>query len=374
MSKLVGILSLSVLLAALLSAQVPTARTDALSDLKRLVVTSSAKPDSVIAVPPLTMVRFALMDNKAKPAPKNATDLPNWLAQQALLNGLESTNLQPWHIVIAYDQFDGDGDNFNSGTFEEFWTGPKSYKRIYKSWEFNQTDIATDKGLFRQGDQRWPKPAELLVRSEVVAPFAYAARLQGFYGRAFERVFSGHKFQCMAVEKDSQLSDPTQYCFEPGTSILRYSHGDTWMQTVYDQIFQFQGHNLAREVEVTDGGKPHLKLRIDKIEPVPNLDAMDWTLPPDAVGPLGGRISGVSVMPLKMSDPKWPASLRSQHFTVVVEIVIGKNGHVLSAHGISGRPDAYKGCEDSVREWLFSPYLVAGNPVEVEMKVECSNN
>src|SRR5882724_11851636 len=105
MSKLVGILSLSVLLAALLSAQVPTARTDALSDLKRLVVTSSAKPDSVIAVPPLTMVRFALMDNKAKPAPKNATDLPNWLAQQALLNGLESTNLQPWHIVIAYDQF-----------------------------------------------------------------------------------------------------------------------------------------------------------------------------------------------------------------------------------------------------------------------------
>ncbi|HXL22554.1 MAG TPA: hypothetical protein VOA78_08815 [Candidatus Dormibacteraeota bacterium] len=374
MSKHVGALSLSVLLAATLSAQDPMAPADRLNDLKPLVVTSLPKPDSVIAVPPLTTVRFALMDNKAMPAPKNATDLPKWLDQQALLNSLESSNVRPWHIVIFYDQFDGDGDNFNSGTLEEFWVRPNSYKRIYTSWEFNQTEVATDKGLFRRGDQRWPKPAELRVRAEVVSPFSYADTLKGFYARDFERTFSGHTFQCTAVEKDSQLSDPTQYCFEPGTPILRYSHGDTWIQTVYNHIFQFQGRNLAREVEVTDGGKPYLKLRVETIELIPNADTLDLTPPPDAVGPLGDRISGVSVRPIKMSSPKWPASLRNQHFRVIVEIVIGKNGHVLSAHGISGPPDAYKGCEDSVREWLFPPYLVTGRPVEVEMKIECSNN
>jgi len=59
---------------------------------------------------------------------------------------------------------------------------------------------------------------------------------------------------------------------------------------------------------------------------------------------------------------------------VTAEIVIGKDGHVVSARGISGPAEAYKGCEDAVRKWVFVPYLVLGKPVEVETKVMCNNN
>jgi outer membrane biosynthesis protein TonB len=59
---------------------------------------------------------------------------------------------------------------------------------------------------------------------------------------------------------------------------------------------------------------------------------------------------------------------------VTLEIVIGKDGRVASAHAISGPPEAYKASEDAVRKWIFKPYLVLDKPVEVEQRVEFSNN
>src|SRR5467141_3375098 len=94
-------------------------------DLKTLVVATDAKSDSVILVPPATSVSVNLKSGK-KSADADAVDLPNWLTKQAALNGLQSTDLRPWHIVVTYDQFDEDGDNVHSGVYEEYWAGRKS--------------------------------------------------------------------------------------------------------------------------------------------------------------------------------------------------------------------------------------------------------
>ncbi len=343
-------------------------------NLKTVIVATEAKSDSVIAVPPVMSVSISLWGKKNTTG-ADAVDLPTWLGKEAALNGLLSTDLRPWHIVVNYDQFDEDGDNVHSGVYEEYWVGAKKYKRSYKSDDFNQTDYATEKGLYRLGDHRWPNRAQLQVRAEVVAPFSYAATLQGFHGRNLERTFSGHKLQCILIERNSGISDPTQYCFEPESSVLRYSRGYGWFQTVYNRIAPFQGRNLAREVDVTDGGKPYLKLRVETIELLSLVDDANFIPPPDAVGPLGDRVSGVNPEAIDTSSlPRWPASLRGQHFTVKLNIVIGKDGHVLSAHGVSGPPEGYKACEDAARKWVFKPYLLLDKPVEVELKVEFSNN
>src|ERR1700675_4727416 len=343
-------------------------------DLKTVVVVTETKSDSVIAVPPARSATFSFKSEKKKEGP-DALNLPERLSKQKTLNGLESPDLLPWHIVVTYDQFDEDGDNVHSGVYEEYWVGAKKYKRIYKSDNFNQTDYATDKGLYRYGDQAWPNRAQSQVRAEVMAPFAYAATLQGFHARSVERTFSGHKLQCTLIERDSRISDPTQYCFEPESPILRYSRGDGWFQTVYNQILPFQGRNLAREVDVTDGGKPYLDLRVEKVELISHFDDAEFIPPRDAVALLGDRVSGVNPTPVNMSSyPQFPAPLRSQHFIVKLEIVIGKDGHVISAQGVARPPEAFKACEDSARKWVFKPYLVLDKPVEVEQKVECSNN
>ncbi len=342
-------------------------------DLKTLVVATETKSGDVIAVPPVMSVTINLKGDR-QVSGANAVDLPNWLRKQATLNGLQSTDLRPWHIVMTYDQFDEDGDNVHSGVYEEYWAGTNKYKRIYKADNLNQTGYATDKGLYRLGDQAWPDRTQLQVRAEVLDPFYYAATLEGFHGRNVDRTFSGYKLQCVMIERNSGISDPTQYCFEPDGSVLRYNRGFGWFQTVYNRIVPFQGRSLAREVEVTNAGKPYLNLRVETIELISHVDDANFIPPPAAVGPLGDRVSGVNPVPTKMSSPQWPASLRSQHFTVTAEIVIGKDGHVVSAHGVSGPAEGYKACENAVRKWIFTPYLVVGKLVEVETKVLCSNN
>jgi len=61
--------------------------------------------------------------------------------------------------------------------------------------------------------------------------------------------------------------------------------------------------------------------------------------------------------------------LRGQHITVKVQIVIGKDGRVISAHGVSGPREGYKACEEAVRGWVFKPYFLLDKAVEVEQTV-----
>jgi Gram-negative bacterial TonB protein C-terminal len=343
------------------------------AELKTVVVTAETKSDLVIAVPPATSARFGLRGSKYVPG-ADAVDLPNWLGKQAALNGLESSGLQPWHVVIRYDQFDEDGDNVHSGVYEESWAGAKKYKRIYKSDNFNQTDYATDKGLYRLGDQKWPDRTQSQIRAEVVAPFYYGGTLQqGFHARLAERSFGGYVFECVLIERDQSSSDPPQYCLEPQSTVLRYSRGLGWDQSVYNDLVSFQGRSVARKVDVTDGGKRYLELRVEILELIPSIVETDFLPPPQASGPMGGRVSDVSLRPISTGTfPQWPRN--GQHVTVVVRIVIGKDGHVLSARGVSGPKEAYKACEDAVRKWVYPPFFVLDKPVEVEQNVQFTVN
>jgi hypothetical protein len=343
------------------------------SELKTIVVAPRAS-QSVITVPPATSVRFSLSEPST--SGRGNVDLPNWLNEQTTLDGLQSGALGPWHIVVTYDQFDEDGDNVHSGTYEEYWAGPQKYKRVYETDDFHQTDYATDKGLFRSGDQHWPDRAQSYVRSEIVDPFSYATTFPDAHARKVERTFNRYKLDCLVIEDKVALSDPPQYCFEPNSSILRYSRGKGWNQTAYNQIVIFQGRDVAQDVNVTDGGKPYLKLRVETLELIPKLDDSAFQPPPGAV-PIGDRVSGVIDDPISTrvaNFPQLPASLRGQRVEVTVEIIIGKDGHVVSARGIAGPPEAYKACEDSVRQWVYRPFLVLNRPVEVVQRSGCTYN
>jgi hypothetical protein len=337
---------------------------------------SGSSADSVIAVAPDTSWTTSISFEAASPIkPVDPSTLAAWLKQESAINGLSASDVHPWHIVIAYDQFDGDGDNFNSGVLEELWAGPKKFKRTYKSDNLNQTDYGTNSGLFRLGDQRWPNRAELQVRNEVIDPFSYAKSLKGVLPANVERKFGMYTLNCFVMKNGSGgISIPAQYCFEDNGSRLRYARGFGWFQTAFNDIVSFQERNVGRDVEVTDGGKPYLKLHVKTIEAIETIDDKDFVPPDNAINLSGQRVTGVVVKAIKQPFPDWPSALRREHFKVEVQIVIGKDGHVVSAHAVAGPSDAYKAAEDTVRKWAFLPYLVLGEPVEVESKVQLQNN
>jgi hypothetical protein len=357
-----------------LHAQDNAATPDHTTQIRVIVAPPDKSSSDVIAIPPFTSWTVSMERNAENPKePLNSGDVAEWLHKVSNLNGLQSADIQPWHIVITYDQFDEDGDNVHSGVVEELWANPKKYKISYKSDILNQTDYATEQGLFRLGDQRWPNPAEMQVRTEIVDPFSYASKLRGVTSSSEENTFGTHTLQCVAFKKTGGISVSNQYCFEKGSSVLRYVRGQGWDQTAYNDIISFNARNVAQQVVVTNGGKPFLKLNVKTLEPITQLDEKDFTPPDNAVSLIGKRVTGVPRQPVKMSFPEWPESLRQQHFIIGLQIVIGKDGHVVNAQAVSGPPDAYKSAENAVRKWIFEPYLVLGEPSEVETKVQLSN-
>lgn len=74
---------------------------------------------------------------------------------------------------------------------------------------------------------------------------------------------------------------------------------------------------------------------------------------------------------IKADPPFYPiwAEERRVSGTVVVRATIGKDGHIHGAHAIYGPDELRDAAVDAVKRWVYKPYMLNGNPVEVETTV-----
>jgi protein TonB len=66
------------------------------------------------------------------------------------------------------------------------------------------------------------------------------------------------------------------------------------------------------------------------------------------------------------TDPLFP---RRRYNSIPVRIIIDKDGKVKHVHLISAFPDQAKAITDALAKWRFKPYVLDGQPVEVETGV-----
>jgi TonB family protein len=102
--------------------------------------------------------------------------------------------------------------------------------------------------------------------------------------------------------------------------------------------------------------------------------------PPVVVpGPRGPvRISGgvMAGQLLTKVNPVYPAEARANGVqgTVVLHAIIGRHGSVEKLTVVSG-PDALQAAAlDAVRQWTYKPYLLNGQPVEVDTTIVVNLN
>jgi protein TonB len=77
----------------------------------------------------------------------------------------------------------------------------------------------------------------------------------------------------------------------------------------------------------------------------------------------GARIGG--------ENPTYPAIAKAARIqgTVVLQATISRNGTIENLHVISGPPMLQAAATEAVRGWRYKPYLLNGEPVEVETQV-----
>ncbi len=91
--------------------------------------------------------------------------------------------------------------------------------------------------------------------------------------------------------------------------------------------------------------------------------------PPPAFRPPGSvMIEGNLIYKVQPVYPPMARAARVQG-TVVLRAMISKNGTIENLQVVSGHPLLVRAAKDAVRQWLYRPYVLNREPVEVETQV-----
>ena len=76
-------------------------------------------------------------------------------------------------------------------------------------------------------------------------------------------------------------------------------------------------------------------------------------------------------MVISKVPPSYPADAKAARIqgSVVIAVIIGKEGNVQNERLISGHPLLAPAAMDAVKQWKYRPYLLNGNAVEVDTQV-----
>lgn len=86
------------------------------------------------------------------------------------------------------------------------------------------------------------------------------------------------------------------------------------------------------------------------------------------------RVSSGVADGLKVHDvvPIYPFEAREAHIQgdVILQATIGKDGMIHNLKALSGHPVLVKAAMGAVEQWRYRPYILKGNPVEVETTIK----
>ena len=169
------------------------------------------------------------------------------------------------------------------------------------------------------------------------------------------------------------------YCFDQGKDSLRASYSLGSISVVRNSLGTFQGHSVATAITIDQGPVPVASARIVELKGIP-VDATLFAETPDLQSTLSMASIPGSVMAgkiVKKPAPVYPESARQRHVagTVVLHAVIGRDGRIQTLE-IDSTPDADLGISAlaAVREWTYSPYLIDGQPTEVDTTITVHYN
>ena len=67
--------------------------------------------------------------------------------------------------------------------------------------------------------------------------------------------------------------------------------------------------------------------------------------------------------------PEYPITAKGQQGTVILQVLIGRDGSVQDAKFMQGSLVFARNAIEAVRRWKFKPYLLNGRPVSVQTQM-----
>lgn len=321
--------------------------------------------------------------NAGTPMP---TDPREIFAAAAPFYDFTSPELKPWHLKATYQLYDEKGKPSEQGTYEYWWASPQVYRSTWMRPGATHTEWHTAGSFAHQDTGEQLGFFEKDLRSYFLSPLPGKTSLDptktflDLETKSLGKV----KVPCIMViplkfadSKAAKLPlglSPT-YCFDAQLPILRFTYSFSSVTTEFNHIEKFQNRYLASDIRASYYKRELLSATLDAItfvdpsDPVftPSKDAIVVKF--DKLQITAGVMNG---MILKKQAPDYPTAAKNARITgnVILQATIGKDGKIYDLHVIlSPSPLLSDSAKEAVSHWEYKPYLLNGEPVEVETTV-----
>jgi TonB family protein len=293
------------------------------------------------------------------------------------VNGLLGM-VTPWHLKARYEILAEDGKSVETGTYEEWRVDATQYRIALHGPSASVEEYGTDHGIFRTSQQSWPGKPLSTIRTMVERPVSSPVQPEKTELKNFERSLGSSSLLCTALlVRGSKLpdKDAASYCFDKTNSLLVYaSDPNKQFQTLFQSVVLVNGHYLAKEMQLFLVGQLWLKVHVDSIAGLPAEERTALAVPVDAT--LGAaRTSAPDDLTrgklIRKAVPAYPPAARMQGVqgTVLINGIIGTDGHLQQLQVLAGPQMLRQTSLETVRQWVYSPYLLDGQPIEVETDI-----
>jgi TonB family protein len=300
------------------------------------------------------------------------------LEAASALTSLVGIDQPAWHLKLDVTVFGDKGKNPNEGTIE-VWHAGTDEKVVYVFGDVSNVKLKRDgKTYYAKAGLSAPFEADEVLQ-QVLHPGPELDETNDTVPEIRKHKFGNVELDCVMLTQPIKGAGsvplglfPT-YCMN-SAGIIRYTYNFGGQSVILNRMGTFLGHDVATEVVI----------RGDEFEVASTkvVTLATYTPQPDEFIPgtnmvqvgATARIAGGVLAGNRVSfvEPVYPQSAKENHETgtVILRAVIGRDGHVHSLRPTNTTdPDFVIAAIAAVRQWTYKPYLLNGEPTEVNTTI-----
>jgi TonB family protein len=255
------------------------------------------------------------------------------------------------------------------------------HKTVYTSPSYTSTEVQTKEGLYRsKGTTPTPAPLQLVVQ-EVVHPMPSEKDIGDSKPDLRRETIGKVPMDCIMLAQEiknvayAPLGLFPTYCFDRDKDSLRVSYDFGSQIIARNKLGTFQQRTVAVELVTLQNSITAITAHVDALQsaaledsgfvPSSDLEAVKRDQVSVAPGVMAGQKTGGV-------NPHYPETSRRNRVAgpVILRARIGTDGHIHSLRVISTpAADLAIASLDAVRQWTYKPYLLNGEPVDVDTQI-----
>lgn len=284
--------------------------------------------------------------------------------------------MKPWHFKASYQLYDRAGNPAQQGTFEYWWASPQVYRSTWTRVGATRSEWHTAMGKWlgtASGEEihllEFELPQLLLSPWGGNQPYDPA---KSWIERTVVDV-GKLKAPCVQIIDKGEGPGRRTYCFDPKEPIVFMAMDGAGVETEFGHFVRVQGRAFPRSILEAVSGRKLLAATVDTLD---GLNAADPALKPsvDAKADLVAYRPSSTVSSQRIGGlmPEYPSEAKVDRIqgAVIFDTIIGKDGRVQDLDLISSpAPILEQAARKAVLTWVYKPFLVDGDPVEIRTRI-----